>query len=377
MKINSLNINNFRNYKYCFLNFNSMVSIFFGKNAQGKTNLLEAIYYASYGFSHRTSQENDLMNDESNQMSVILDCEDKSGSYELKIKRFNNLKTKKEFYWNNVAVKTKEYYGSLKAVMFSPEDLQFIKGEPQLRRKFLDMQIAQTDKIFYDYLVKYNRILFQRNKLLKDIREGNSKEELLNLWDDELSKVAAKIIIKRVSSLNRLKEISAYIYGSITSNVEELNISYLLKKDHDNIELANSGVENESDLVNSLKLELLKRRKLDILRGSTSIGPHRDDLVFYVDNKLLKSFGSQGQQRSVALSLKLAQIEYIKEESGEYPVLLLDDVMSELDEERRFHLLKFIDGKVQTFITVNDKNLIPNFDDNEYFYVEKGEIKRC
>ncbi len=373
MKIKGLYLHNFRNYGLCSLQFPAMVNIFYGKNAQGKTNLLEAIFYAAFGMSHRTFQEDDLFGDGRREMAVKADFTSFDSDYEIKIKRYEqNGRIKKELLLDNVNIKAKEHYGTLNTVMFSPEDLQLIKGEPQLRRRFFDMQIAQTDKAYYELLVKYNRLLQQRNRLLKEIRDNDGDKSQLNLWNNELSASAARIIKKRLAALEELLVIASGIYASIAGGSETMLINYALKTSNDFIFQQSDKSENEWQEF-YLK-ELHERQALDILRGNTSIGPHRDDLFFYVSGKLLKAFGSQGQQRSAALALKLAQLEYVKNNTGEYPVLLLDDVMSELDSERRTHLLKFIDGRVQTFITVNDKHLIPDLNNNAYFYIENGKV---
>lgn len=373
MKIKGLYLHNFRNYGFCSLQFPAMVNIFYGKNAQGKTNLLEAIFYAAFGMSHRTFQEDDLFGDGRPEMAVKADFTSFDSDYEIKIKRYEqNGRIKKELLLDNVNIKAKEHYGTLNTVMFSPEDLQLIKGEPQLRRRFFDMQIAQTDKAYYELLVKYNRLLQQRNRLLKEIRDNNGYKGQLNLWNNELSASAASIIKKRLAALKELLVIASGIYASIAGGSESMLINYALKTSNDFI--LQQSDKSESEWQEFYLKELHERQALDILRGNTSIGPHRDDLFFYVSGKLLKAFGSQGQQRSAALALKLAQLEYVKNNTGEYPVLLLDDVMSELDSERRTHLLKFIDGRVQTFITVNDKHLIPDLNNNAYFYIENGKV---
>lgn len=373
MKIKGLYLHNFRNYGLCSLQFPAMVNIFYGKNAQGKTNLLEAIFYAAFGMSHRTFQEDDLFGDGRREMAVKADFTSFDSDYEIKIKRYEqNGRIKKELLLDNVNIKAKEHYGTLNTVMFSPEDLQLIKGEPQLRRRFFDMQIAQTDKVYYELLVKYNRLLQQRNRLLKEIRDNNGDKVQLNLWNNELSASASRIIKKRLAALEELLAIASGIYASIAGGSESMLINYALKTSNDFI--LQQSDKSESEWQEFYLKELYERQALDILRGNTSIGPHRDDLFFYVSGKLLKAFGSQGQQRSAALALKLAQLEYVKNNTGEYPVLLLDDVMSELDSERRTHLLKFIDGRVQTFITVNDKHLIPDLNNNAYFYIENGKV---
>lgn len=371
MKVKKLYTVNFRNYNECCLDIFAMVNIFYGQNAQGKTNLLEAMFYAAFGMSHRTSQEEDLMKLETNQMAVGVNFENLYGENDVKIKRrYSEGKNIKELFLNDVKVRAKEHYGTLNIVMFSPEDLQLIKGEPGLRRRFFDMQISQTDKVYYDLLIKYNRILHQRNKLLKDIRDNGLKIELLKTWDEEFIIVAAKIIEKRIESLKKLKLIAKDIYNALTGDLEELTVFYELKANNGEL-IYSEEAKNWEDFYRK-KLE--ERKNIDIARGNTGIGPHRDDLIFKVNGKILRSFGSQGQQRSAALALKLAQLEYVCQEIDEFPILLLDDVMSELDDQRRCQLLKFIDGKVQTFITVNDKSLIPDLSGNAYFKINEGKI---
>ncbi len=373
MIVKSLYLHNFRNYNLLSLEFPAMVNVFYGKNAQGKTNLLESIFYASFAMSHRTSHEDDLFGEGRREMAVKIDFTSFGSESAIKIKRYEqNGRIKKELLLNDVNIRAREHYGTLNTVMFSPEDLQLIKGEPQLRRRFFDMQIAQTDKAYYELLVKYNRLLLQRNRLLKDIRDNGCDKGQLLLWDNELCAAASQIAVKRLAALGKLLEIAAEIYNSIAGSGERLNINYALKSSGDFI--LQHDYKTAAEWKEFYLKELRLRHNLDILRGSTSIGPHRDDLFFYVNERLLKSFGSQGQQRSAALALKLAQLEYIKDAVGEYPVLLLDDVMSELDADRRTHLLRFIDGKVQTFITVNDKHLIPDLNNNFYFRIENGKV---
>ena len=258
-------------------------------------------------------------------------------------------------------------------VFFSPDDLQLVKGEPGLRRKFINLEIAQTNNYCYNLLVKYNKTMLQRNKFLKDSKEKMNKDSTqLLVWDGELAKIAAEIIVIRIKTLNKISKISSFIYHKLTSSKENLNLSYILKSsDSDIYEIpSRTQIEWEEWYLKEFKI----RRNLDLIRCTTSIGPHRDDILIKVDNNNLRSYGSQGQQRSAALALKLAELEFIKEIKEEYPVLLLDDVMSELDSERRKQLLTFIDGKVQTFITVNDKELVKYLPESKYFYVENGII---
>ena len=375
MKINKIYAVNFRNYSSCNLDFSSMINVFYGQNAQGKTNILEAIFYSSFGMSHRTFTEDDLLKISCKEMAVGVEYESFSGVHDIKIKKYQQLgRNKKEIFLDGTKVRPKEHYGSLNVVMFSPEDLQLVKGEPSLRRRFFDMQIAQTDPIYYDLLVKYNRVLQQRNKLLKEIRDNGGSPQQLEPWNKEFIVLATAIAKKRQLALEKLQAIAGEIYASITGNKETLTIKYELKANNGELLYPESDFSAwEIFYTNKLK----ERERIDILRGNTGIGPHRDDIILLLNDMSLKSFGSQGQQRSGALALKLSQLEYVRREIGEFPVLLLDDVMSELDNNRRAQLLLFIDGRVQTFITVNDRELIPELEGNAYFEIMQGSVRKA
>ena len=375
MKINKIYAVNFRNYGACNLDFSSMINVFYGQNAQGKTNILEAIFYSAFGMSHRTFTEEDLLKLGCKEMAVGVEYDSFSGLHEIKIKKFQQLgRNKKEIFLDGAKVKPKEHYGSLNAVMFSPEDLQLVKGEPSLRRRFFDMQIAQTDPIYYDLLVKYNRVVQQRNKLLKEIRDNEGSSTQLQPWNKEFIALATAIAKKRQLALEKLKVIAGEIYASITGNKEILTIKYELKANNGELLYPENDFEDWEIFYTQ---KLAERERIDILRGHTGIGPHRDDIVLLLNDMSLKSFGSQGQQRSGALALKLSQLEYVRREIGEFPILLLDDVMSELDNSRRAQLLMFIDGKVQTFITVNDRELIPELAGNNYFEIVQGSVRKA
>ncbi len=375
MKISSLYAVNFRNYTQCQLKLASMINVFYGKNAQGKTNILEAIFYGAFGLSHRTSTEEDLLKLGTDAMAVGIEFASFSGTHEVKLKKYRQQqKWKKEIWLDGAKVRPKEHYGALNTVMFSPEDLQLVKGEPALRRRFFDMQISQTDPIYYDLLVKYNRVLLQRNRLLKELRDEGGRQEILQPWNQEFIKLATAITKKRLQALAKLEAIASEIYASITSNQEELKVRYELKANNGELLYPASAEElTESFYAKALA----ERERIDILRGNTGIGPHRDDLQLLLNGLSLRSFGSQGQQRSGALALKLSQLEYVRREIGEFPILLLDDVMSELDDSRRAQLLLFIDGRVQTFITVNDRELIPDLVGNAYFRIKNGVINEA
>lgn len=372
MKISRLYAVNFRNYSSCELLLPSMINVFYGANAQGKTNLLEAIFYSAFGLSHRTTAEEELLRLGTEAMAAGVEYESYSGRHEVKLKKYRQQERwKKEILLDGAKVRPKEHYGALNAVMFSPEDLQLVKGEPALRRRFFDMQISQTDPVYYDLLVKYNRVLLQRNRLLKELRDEGGSDAALRPWDAEFIRLAAGITKKRLTALAKLEGIAGNIYASITRNKEQLAVRYELKANNGQLLYPADDAACGEDFY---RRSLSERQRIDILRGNTGVGPHRDDLQLLLNGTSLRSFGSQGQQRSGALALKLSQLEYVRRQLGEFPVLLLDDVMSELDNSRRAQLLRFIDGRVQTFITVNDRELIPALAGNAYFKIENGVI---
>ena len=375
MKVEHLYAVNFRNYAALDLNFQAMINVFFGQNAQGKTNILEALFYSAFGMSHRTSSEEDLLRWGNNALATGVAYSNFSGRHEVKIKKYQQQnRWKKEIFLDGSQVRPKEHYGSLNVVMFSPEDLQLVKGEPALRRRFFDMQISQTDPLYYDLLVKYNRVLQQRNRLLKELRDGVGTLPALIPWNEEFIRLAAALSKKRLLALAKLEQIASDIYASITQYKEKLTVHYELKGNNGELFYPETADFCSEEFYRN---KLAERQSVDILRGNTGIGPHRDDLQLLLNDMSLRSFGSQGQQRSGALALKLSQLEYVRQEIGEFPILLLDDVMSELDNNRRAQLLQFIDGRVQTFITVNDKELIPALPGTAYFNIVSGIINEA
>ena len=368
MKITSLYSYNFRNLASCDLALGAMVNVFYGANAQGKTNLLEALYYASCGLSHRTGNEEELIKIGERELSVFIDYEDERSKHRLKVKRWQEgTRGRKEIEADGARIAPKAHYRSSSVVLFAPEDLLMVKGEPALRRRYLDMQLSQTDPLYLDLLLRYNKTVQQRNKLLKDIRDEGAPLSLLLPWDEEFCRLAAAIAAKRLAAIEVLKEIAAAVYSSLSDHKESLELAYRIKED--------SSFSEERPTAETYAALLDARRREDIGRGSTGIGPHRDDLLLALSPALnMRSFASQGQQRCCVLALKLAQLEYSRREKGNFPMLLLDDVMSELDGDRRKRLLHFIDGKVQTFITVNDKALIPPLPGSAFFRVREGRV---
>ena len=374
MKIDTLQLVNFRNYDQASLRFPRMVNVFYGKNGQGKTNLLEAIYYAAFGLSHRSNREEDLVRFGQDGLAVLASLEREDGPHRIRCKRcVENGRWRKEVRIDDKKTAARDHYGFLNVVMFSPEDLQIVKGEPALRRRFLDMEIAQTDPLYYDLLVQYNRSLKQRNRLLKDIREEKASRAQLDPWDEALAGTAAKLLEKRLANLARLQSIADPIFRTLSEDQETLRLVYDLKANDG--EILHPTADDGRDWRAFYGESLAARRFKDILQGTTGIGIHRDDLDPLLNGRPAKAFASQGQQRCCALALKMSQIEYVRDRAGEYPVLLLDDVMSELDSSRRRQLVSFITDKVQTFLTVNDKSLIPAFPSNAYFEVTGGCVR--
>ena len=372
MLITDLNLVNFRNYGQLSLRFPAMINVLYGDNAQGKTNVLEGLFYAAFAMSHRTNREDDLLRFGAQGYACAARFMKGGAPHTVRIKRYLDGRWKRDILLDEKKTTARAHYGFLNMVMFSPEDLTLVKGEPQLRRRYLDMEIAQTDPVYWELLVQYQKNLKQRNQLLKSIQEGRADMLQLAPWNVEFARLAAGILEKRLENLVQLGRICQELLTALSRGKETLQMAYACK--------LSGGVQEWQEPVSVTQEMLLEqleqRQEKDIVIGYTGIGPHRDDLRFYVNGHEGKSFASQGQQRSCALALKLAQLSYVKAVRGEFPVLLLDDVMSELDNTRREELLRFIDGRVQTFVTVNDKTLIPQLPGTEYFHVEAGQVNR-
>lgn len=371
MYIKNIAIQNFRNYDLVNCSFNEQLNIFYGDNAQGKTNLLEAIFYAAFGFSHRTKYESELIKHTADYyiVKVILDNDDI-----ITIKK--NAMGKKIITHNDLVIKQKDLIGEIKTVLFSPDDLNMIKGEPANRRRFLDLQISQTDKKYLNFLIKYNKIIKQRNILLKEINSGTKKINALEVWDDLFCKVVAELLAARLKYIIVLEEIAQKIQADISLDKEKLQMNYLLKNNNQEELISTDKISDCLQKKNFSWYEEKVKNNLerDIMRGTTSIGIHRDDLVFKINDDNLRLFGSQGQQRSSILSLKLAEIMYIYNNTEQYPILLLDDVNSELDANRRKALLNFVSNKTQTFITTTEKSFIPDIATVDYYKILNGSI---
>lgn len=357
MILKSIALNHFRNYSDMYLEFDKGTNILYGDNAQGKTNILEAIYVSGTTKSHKGSKDKELIQfgEEESHIRTVVMRDGLDYQIDMHIKK----NKPKGIAINKMPIKkASELFGILNIVFFSPEDLNIIKDGPSERRRFLDMELSQLDKIYLYYLTKYNKILNQRNKLLKDISFKPELADTLSVWDMQLVEFGRKIIEARKKFIERLNDIILQIHKNLSGGKEELILCY-----EPNV--------NEEDM----EQELLKSQARDLKFGMTSIGPHRDDMCFTIYGVDIRKFGSQGQQRSCALSLKLSEIELVKQSIRETPVLILDDVLSELDSNRQNFLLNSIHD-IQTVITCTglDEFVKNRFEINKVFRVIDGTV---
>lgn len=356
MWITSLEMQNFRNYESQKIDFSENVNVFYGDNAQGKTNIIEAIFMCSIGKSFRTSKEKETIKHNEEFTNIVLNYQNKDRDGNIKVQISN----KKTIFVNGVKVKKlSELLGKVNIVLFTPDDINILKNGPDQRRKFLNMMIGQIRPNYVNILNTYTKVMEQRNNYLKQIRDLDDKTKinykLLDIWDEKLASLSYKICLYRTEFINKISEKIKDIHKNITENKEEIKIEYITES------------SDEKKL-----LELIKqRRKLDIIKGYTTKGAHRDDFNIYIDNDLVNVYGSQGQHRTAVLSLKMSELEIIKEETGESPILLLDDFMSELDSKRRKNLLSNI-GDTQVIITCTDE-MENNFLGNIY-KVKEGKV---
>ena len=370
MQITELTLRSYRSYETLHLAFDPGVQIFLGANAQGKTNIIEALYYAAFGRSHRTSSDAELIRvgAEGAHIGLSFRRHDVPGELSFTFARG----ARRRITYAGESLRQRDLVGILPMVLFSPEDLFLVKGAPALRRRYLDAELSQASPAYYGELLRYTRILKQRNAVLKDIRERLAAPDDLPPWDAQLAKSAAYIVTRRIAAVAQLGALSARVQAVLAAG-EELALAY---------EIAGAGAEDfaEDDMTESLHVwynkMLCEGRARDIARAATGVGPHLDDLVLRVGGMSLRSYGSQGQQRTGALALKLAELFYLQENIGEAPILLLDDVMSELDADRRRALLDFIRHEhIQTFITATDAAYFPTERMGTYRYVEAGTVR--
>lgn len=357
MKIESIKLENFRNYKELQLSFSGSTNLFYGNNAQGKTNILESVYLCGTTKSHRGSKDREMIRFGQEESHIRMNLSKNQVSYRIDMHLKKN--KAKGIAINGIPIhKASELLGLGNFVFFSPEDLNIIKNGPSERRRFLDMELCQLDNVYLYNLMNYNKVLMQRNKLLKDISFYSEQEDMLDIWDMQMVQYGSQVIRAREQFVRQLNEIIYEIHRKLSGGREELFVTY------------ERNVSQEA-FEDSVRRSREKDRKLKM----SHTGPHRDDLSFLIGDVDIRRFGSQGQQRTTALSLKLAEIQLVKEKSRDLPVLLLDDVLSELDGDRQRYLLDSITG-VQTLITCTgiDDFVENNFQINRLFYVEDGRV---
>lgn len=367
MRIDSLKLINYRNYEALSISFNKNINLILGKNGQGKTNIVEAISLLSIGRSFRTRNDKNLIRFGSDSLYVGCGIFNRNIHKKIEVSISND---KKGIKINSMSIKSiQELLGNLNVVVFSPEDLKLVKEGPKERRAFLDKEISQILPRYYKLLVSYTKVLNQRNKLLKSNMVDDS---LLDVYDIELANYGSEIYKIRMEFIDKLSMISNDLHSKLTSNVEDLKIVYKNQLELD----CNNKLHYDVNYIKSLMLDKVSESRMaDKLKRSTRVGPHRDDFDIIINDFNVRTFGSQGQQRTASISLKLSEIELIKREVGEYPVLILDDVFSELDEMRQRMLIEKL-GDVQMFVTSADalhKNILRT---NSYriFNIDKGSI---
>ena len=332
MIIESLELKNYRNYKELHINFDPGTNVLYGDNAQGKTNILESVYVCATTKSHRGSKDREIIEFGEEESHIKMNIRKDDVPYRIDMHLKKN-KTKGVAI-NGIAIhKASELFGVVNVVFFSPEDLNLIKNGPAERRRFVDLELCQLNRLYVHSLVQYNKIILQRNKLLKEIAFRPEYEEMLDIYDMQLVSYGRELIHYRNDFIDQMNGIIRDIHFNLSGGKEELEIRYEPNTEADVLEKA-----------------LKKSRMQDLRQKTTLTGPHRDDISFYVNNIDIRKFGSQGQQRTAALSLKLAEIELVKKIVKDYPILLLDDVLSELDSGRQEHLLSGI-SHIQTVIT--------------------------
>ncbi|WP_392485931.1 DNA replication/repair protein RecF [Haloimpatiens sp. FM7315] len=343
MYVKKLQLINFRNYEELLVEFKKGVNVLVGDNAQGKTNILESIYYCGLAKSHRTNRDKELIKWDSGYSYISLFVKKIRLDKKIDIKIFKE--GKKGINVNSIKMqKISELIGTFNVVMFSPEDLNVVKGSPSERRRVLDIELCKLDKRYYHDLSRYKKVLTERNTLLK--RSVN--EQMLDVYDIQLSKFGNYIIKKRLEYIEMINKYGSDIHKNITEGNENIKFSYV------------SQVKKFENIEEEL-LELIKsHRRGDIDKRNTSVGPHRDDFNIKINGIDTREYGSQGQQRTSVLTIKFAALQIIKELTGEYPVLLLDDVLSELDIRRQKYILNSIKD-IQTIITCTGMQNIKDY----------------
>lgn len=362
MRVKSLSLKNFRNYEQAIITPDSGVTVFTGPNAQGKTNILEALHLCCLGRSHRTARDEELIRWGESAARVQIQTQQNDGTHEVTILLSRTQKKKKTVRIGaRDAARIGELFGHVCGVLFSPEDLSIVKEGPSERRRFLDMQLSQLRPQYFYSLQRAVRTLNQRNALLKEIARNPSLLPTLDMWDEQLALIGREIAKNRREAIEVLSEEAKKAHASLTGGREELRLWYI------------SQTADAEDAADQLLSRMRAARSEDLRRMTTTVGVHRDDIGVTINGKEARNFASQGQQRSAVLSLKLAQLEMAAKETGEAPILMLDDVMSELDPSRRRQLIERID-RVQTFVTCTDLSDLAGAKQGAVYQVSGGTL---
>ncbi|MGN0996599.1 MAG: DNA replication/repair protein RecF [Candidatus Ventricola sp.] len=362
MRVTQLSLSQFRNYEQALIEPSEGVTVFTGPNAQGKTNLLEALHLCCLGRSHRTPRDEELIRWGEPAARVRLRAERSDGTHEVTILLSRSAKKKKTVRIGaRQAERIGELFGHVCGVLFSPEDLTIVKSGPAERRRFIDMQLSQLRPAYFYALQRAARVLNQRNALLREIAKNGALLPTLDAWDEQLALVGADIARSRREAIAQLSEDAAAAHASLTGGRETLRLWYI------------SQTAESGDIAGALLGRLRAARQEDLRRCTTCVGIHRDDIGIAINGREARTFASQGQQRSAVLALKLAQLDMAARETGEAPILMLDDVMSELDPERRRQLIERID-RVQTFVTCTDLSDLAGAKQGAVYHVENGTL---
>lgn len=359
MYIQSLELKNYRNYDRLIIEFSSGTNILYGDNAQGKTNILEAVYLGATTKSHRGSKDKEIIRFGENESHIRIHLVKQDIGHQIDM-HLKKSRTKGAAIDQIPIKRSSDLLGFVPVIFFSPEDLSIIKNGPSERRKFLDIELSQLEKMYLHQLSSYNKVMSQRNNLLKQLAYQRDLLDTLDSWDIQLVRYGSEVIRYRQRFIEDLNEIIREIHKNLTGKKEKIVLKYDYSVNYD-----------------EFLTVLQKKREIDLKYANTGAGPHRDDIEFLVNGIDIRRFGSQGQQRTAALSLKLAQIELVKRQTGETPILLLDDVLSELDSSRKNYLLDSIKD-IQTLITCTglEEFINSHLQIDKMFQVKSGKIVR-
>ncbi|HUX87181.1 MAG TPA: DNA replication/repair protein RecF [Chloroflexota bacterium] len=365
MRVRHLSLSHFRNYDRLDLDLAPGVTVLYGDNAQGKSNLLEAIFYLATTRSFRAGNDRELLawallDDPISFTRIAAQVERSNEPFEIEVilrqdvARVDDVAAppfSKRIKLNDIPRRSIDVIGMTTAVMFSPQDLELVDGAPLLRRRYLDVTISQADRAYCRGLAHYNRVILQRNHLLRAIRDRGSPTDQLHFWNGEMVSAGSLVTARRRTTIRQVGEIAQRLYRELSGSTETLNVGYKSSIFSGAVAIP----EDPNDISQAFEARLVDVQARDVANGVSLVGPHRDDLTFQIDGHDLSTFGSRGQQRTAALALKLAEAEHLAEQIGERPVLLLDDVLSELDAHRRARVLAFVQNDQQVLLTTTDR----------------------